>query len=332
MHAPLPPRAPPRRTPSPYVQAARTPLSTPPATGYRGRFAPSPTGELHFGSLLAAFGSWLLARHAQGAWLVRVEDLDPPREVAGAADRQLRALAAFGLESDEPVLRQSQRGDRYRAALDDLLGRGLAFACHCSRSDLAAAAGIHRRCVAASERPGRAPAIRLRVPDGSVVAFHDRIRGAQSQDVAREVGDVVLRRADGYWAYQLAVVVDDAEQGITDVVRGADLLDSTPRQILLQCALGLPTPNYAHLPLVLGSDGRKLSKSDAALPVDPQHPLPALRAAWRALGQSADALAGADSVPQLLTRAQACFDPGRIASTPSVSLAAMHNGDFIIAD
>ena len=307
-------------------------MPSPSAPSYRGRFAPSPTGELHFGSLLAAFGSWLLARHARGTWLVRVEDLDPPREIAGAAERQLRTLSAFGLESDEAVLRQSERGDRYRAALDRLLAQDLAFPCHCSRSDLAAASGIHRRCVSASERPGRTPAIRLRVADGSVVTFQDRIRGAQSQDVAREVGDVVLRRADGYWAYQLAVVVDDAEQGITDIVRGADLLDSTPRQILLQRALGLPTPRYAHLPLVLGRDGRKLSKSDAALPVDPTQPLPALRAAWRALGQAPDALTGTGSVPQLLTRAQAEFDPGRIASTPTVSLAAMHNGDFIIAD
>ncbi|NUO75699.1 MAG: tRNA glutamyl-Q(34) synthetase GluQRS [Lysobacter sp.] len=307
-------------------------MSSPSAPSYRGRFAPSPTGELHFGSLLAAFGSWLLARHARGTWLVRVEDLDPPREIAGAAERQLRTLSAFGLESDEAVLRQSERGDRYRAALERLLAQDLAFPCHCSRSDLAAVGGIHRRCVSASERPGRTPAIRLRVADGSVVTFQDRIRGTQSQDVAREVGDVVLRRADGYWAYQLAVVVDDAEQGITDIVRGADLLDSTPRQILLQRALGLPTPRYAHLPLVLGRDGRKLSKSDAALPVDPQRPLPALRAAWRALGQAPDALAGAASVPLLLTRAQTEFDPGRIASTPTVALAAMHNGDFIFAD
>ncbi|KRA20270.1 tRNA glutamyl-Q(34) synthetase GluQRS [Lysobacter sp. Root604] len=307
-------------------------MPTPPVPSYRGRFAPSPTGDLHFGSLLAAFGSWLLARHANGTWLVRIEDLDPPREVAGAAERQLRTLRAFGLESDEPVLRQSERGELYRQALDELLARDLAFACHCSRSDLAAVGGIHRRCVAAPERPGRMPAIRLRVADHSVVAFQDRIRGAQSQDVAQDVGDVVLRRADGYWAYQLAVVVDDAAQGISDVVRGADLLDSTPRQILLQRALGLPTPHYAHLPLVLGSDGRKLSKSDAALPVDPQRPLPALRAAWQALGQAPAALSGAGTVPQLLNRAQAEFDPGRIASTPTVSLAAMHNGDFIFAD
>lgn len=316
----------------PKTTSDHPPLSTSHAPSYRGRFAPSPTGDLHFGSLLAAFGSWLLARHAQGAWLIRIEDLDPPREVAGAAERQLQALSAFGLESDEPVLRQSERGEVYRTALERLLAQDLAFPCHCSRSELAAVGGIHRRCVATPNRPGRAPAIRLRVPDGSVVAFQDRIRGAQSQDVAGEVGDVVLRRADGYWAYQLAVVVDDAAQGISDVVRGADLLDSTPRQILLQRALGLATPSYAHLPLVLGSDGRKLSKSDAALAVDPQQPLPALRAAWRALGQTPAALAGAGSVPALLTRAQAEFEPWRIASTPTVSLAAMHNGDFIFAD
>ena len=277
----------------------------PPATAYRGRFAPSPTGDLHFGSLLAAFGSWLLARRAGGTWLVRMEDLDPPREVPGAAERQLATLAAFGLHSDEPVVRQSARGERYQAAIERLLVQGLAFECHCSRSALAANGGIHRACLTRNQRVE--PAIRLRVPDGSVVAFDDLVHGRQLQDVAHEVGDFVLKRADGYWAYQLAVVVDDAEQGITDVVRGADLLDSTPRQILLQRALGLPSPRYAHLPLVLGRDGRKLSKSDAALPVDPLDPLPALHAAWRWLGQAPDALVGAGDLPALLAQAQAAF-------------------------
>ena len=277
----------------------------PPATAYRGRFAPSPTGDLHFGSLLAAFGSWLLARRAGGTWLVRMEDLDPPREVPGAAQRQLATLAAFGLLGDEPVVYQSTRGECYQAAVERLLAQGLAFECHCSRTALAASGGIHRACVTRNQRVD--PAVRLRVRDGSVVAFDDLVHGRQSQDVAREVGDFVLRRADGYWAYQLAVVVDDAEQGITDVVRGADLLDSTPRQILLQRALGLPSPRYAHLPLVLGRDGRKLSKSDAAQPVDPLDPLPALHAAWRWLGQAPDALIGAGDVPTLLTQAQAAF-------------------------
>ena len=279
-------------------------------SGYRGRFAPSPTGDLHFGSLLAAFGSWLLARHAGGRWLVRVEDLDPPREVAGAARRQLDALRAFGLEADEDIVWQSRRSALYDAALETLLRDGHAFLCHCSRTDLATVSGIHRACVARQARPD--PAVRLRVHDGSVVAFDDAIRGRVEQDVSREVGDFVLRRADGLWAYQLAVVVDDADQGITDVVRGADLLDSTPRQILLQRALGLPAPRYAHLPLVLGPDGRKLSKSDAAQPVDPGDPLTTLRAAWRRLGQVPAALADARDVPGLLARATAAFDPARI--------------------
>jgi glutamyl-Q tRNA(Asp) synthetase len=291
---------------------ARRALVTSPfaPSGHRGRFAPSPTGDLHFGSLLAAFGSWLLARHAGGRWLVRVEDLDPPREVEGAARRQLDALQAFGLESDEEIVWQSHRAALYEAALEKLLDEGRAFHCHCSRTDLATVSGIHRRCVAKQARPD--PAVRLRVEDGSVVAFDDAIRGRIEQDVAREVGDFVLRRADGLWAYQLAVVADDADQGITDVVRGADLLDSTPRQILLQRALGLSTPRYAHLPLVLGPDGRKLSKSDAAQPVDPTDPLATLRAAWLRLGQSPDALTDARDVPGLLVRAKAAFDPARI--------------------
>ncbi len=292
--------------------------------GYRGRFAPSPTGPLHFGSLLAAFGSWLMARRAGGEWWIRIEDLDPPREVAGAAEAQLRTLAGFGLVSDGPVVRQSGRQAMYRAALDRLLDTGQAFACHCSRSDLIATAGVHRVC-----RPGAprdAAAVRLRVADGCRVAFDDAIHGRVEQDVATEIGDFVLLRADGYWAYQLAVVVDDADQGITHVVRGADLLDSTPRQILLQRALGLPTPAYAHLPLIVDEDGRKLSKSLAALPVDGDDPLPALHRVWRALGQPAGALRGTGGVVGALARAAAEFDPGLIPRKP-VPLAALHNGD-----
>lgn len=297
------------------------------ARRYRGRFAPSPTGDLHAGSLLAAFGSWLLARHHGGDWLVRIEDLDPPREVPGAAERQLRALAAFGLDSDETVVRQSQRHALYQHALDRLIDQGRAFVCRCSRSDLAAVGGIHRRCVTSSaEQKSAAPqsAIRLRVNNGDIVAFNDAIQGPQAQDLAREVGDFVLRRADGYWAYQLAVVVDDADQGITDVVRGADLLDSTGRQILLQRALGLPTPAYAHLPLLLDAHGRKLSKSDAARPLDPADPLPALRAAWQALGQSTQALDAVASVTEALDAARVSFNPAQIPNHVS-GLAAMHN-------
>lgn len=282
----------------------------PPSPGYRGRFAPSPTGDLHFGSLLAAFGSWLLARHHGGEWWVRIEDLDPPREVAGAADRQLQALSAFGLHADGPVVRQSARTACYQAALQRLLESGHAFECHCTRAELAAHAGIHRECVGRAHRA--LPAIRFRVPDGCRLAFEDGIQGPQAQRVDLEAGDFVLRRADGLWAYQLAVVVDDAAQGITDVVRGADLLDSTPRQILLQRALGLPLPRYAHLPLVRDEAGRKLSKSSNAWPVDPTTPAAGLRAAWHALGQRADALPAAGGVDTVLSAARAAFDPTRI--------------------
>ena len=293
-------------------------LAPPPS--YRGRFAPSPTGPLHAGSMLAALGSWLLARQAGGQWLLRIEDIDPPREVADACEAQLDALVAFGLRHDGSV-RQSQRGSLYRDALNRLLAKGLAFECHCSRADLAASGGIHRRCVATTPRSD--PAIRLRVADHTEVAFDDLVHGRVVQRVACDVGDFVLRRADGLWAYQLAVVVDDAAQAITDVVRGADLLDSTPRQILLQRALGLTTPRYAHLPLLLGEDGRKLSKSDAALPVDQGAPLATLHALWRCLGQSPMRLPECD-VDEFLKAALRAF---RLELVPgaSTTCAAVHN-------
>ncbi len=293
------------------------------APPYCGRFAPSPTGPLHPGSLLAALGSWLMARRAGGRWLVRIEDLDPPREVPGAARAQLRTLAACGLHPDGTVEYQSSHGARYGAALARLLESGAAFECHCSRADLAARGGIHRRCVPGARRPD--PALRLRVADDCRIGFEDAIRGRFVQDLAREVGDFVLRRADGLWAYQLAVVVDDAAQGITEVVRGADLLDSTPRQILLQQRLGLPTPRHAHLPLVPGPDGRKLSKSTAALAIDDDAPLPALATAWALLGQEPDAVAGAANPERFLDRALAAFDPARIPREAGPLRAAMHN-------
>jgi glutamyl-Q tRNA(Asp) synthetase len=282
---------------------------------YRGRFAPSPTGQLHLGSLTTALGSWLMARHEGGEWLVRIEDLDPPREIAGMAEQQLATLAAFGMVSDSPVVRQSERAELYGQALRRLCDRSEAYACLCSRSDLAACNGIHQQCV---ERPsGLQAAWRLRVPDREL-AFVDGIRGPYSQSLRRESGDFVLRRADGLWAYQLAVVVDDAEQGITDVVRGADLIDSTPRQILLQERLGLATPSYAHLPTVLGPDGSKLAKSLASLPVDAGNPLPCLRMAWRLLGQAHHALDSIETIACALAAAQSAFDPGRI---PTIDLA-----------
>lgn len=250
------------------------------------------------------------------------------------ANDQLRTLAAFGLESDFPVLWQSDRGDAYAAALDRLLSSGAAFACHCTRAALAADGGIHRHCVAVAERG--MPAIRFRVRDPACVGLDDLIHGHIEQDVASAVGDFVLRRADGPWAYQLAAVVDDAAQGITDVVRGADLLDSAPRQILLQRALGLPSVRYAHLPLVIDHAGGKLSKSLSALPVDPADPLPALRMVWRLLGQPADALAGTRSVASALSSARSTFDPagirGRAIRLPDHALLPAAAGDGDLPD
>lgn len=294
---------------------------------YRGRFAPSPTGPLHAGSLLAALGSWVLARQAGGEWHVRIEDIDPPRTVTGAARAQLAALAAFGLRHDGPVVRQSQRGGLYQAALDHLLASGQAFECHCSRSVLADAGGIHRRCVRHQRRPD--PAVRLRVPDGCGIAFEDAVFGHQHQYVNTAVGDFVLRRSDGLWAYQLAVVVDDAAQGITDVVRGADLLDSTPRQILLQRALGLPTPAYAHLPLVLDADGRKLSKSEGAQALADADPLPTLDRLWRMLGQAPLALAGMRGPGEFLLAARQAFRPERVPRRLPAQAPAAHNANAI---
>lgn len=292
-----------------------------PHSRYRGRFAPSPTGPLHAGSMLAALGSWLLARQAGGEWLLRIEDVDPPRTVTGAADHQLATLAAFGLVHDGDIVRQFGRDALYADALARLLAQGHAFACHCSRSDLAAVGGIHRQCLATTPRPD--PAIRLRVPDGCEIGFDDGVHGRFNQRVDLEVGDFVLRRTDGLWAYQLAVVVDDAEQGITDIARGADLLDSTPRQILLQRLLDVPTPGYTHLPLLLDDAGRKLSKSDAARPVDACHPRTTLHWLWRELGQQP--LARTDSTEAFLQAATSAFRIDRVPlRTPAIS-AAVHN-------
>lgn len=263
---------------------------------YRGRFAPSPTGLLHAGSLVAALASWLDARAHGGRWLVRIEDVDRPRCVPGADQLILQQLAACGLVSDEPVLWQSRRGAAYQQALDRLVAAGLAYPCACSRSDIAAAQaalGKQRQRHSAAVYPGTcraglqgrpARAWRLRTDAAPPLHWVDRRLGPQQQDVAAEVGDFVLRRADGLWAYQLAVVVDDAEQGISDVVRGADLADNTPRQILLQRALGLAPPRYLHTPLVLGPNGEKLSKQNGAQPLHLADPLAALNTAAAVLG------------------------------------------------
>ena len=280
-------------------------------SGYRGRFAPSPTGLLHAGSLVAALASWLDARAQDGAWLVRIEDVDLPRCPPGAADEILRQLAACGLVGDETPLWQSQRGSRYQAALERLIERGWAYPCGCTRKDIAQAlaergsararhgelvypgscrpsnGGLKGRSARAWRLDIAAVSADLGLP--AMLHWSDRRLGAQQQDVAAEVGDFVLRRADGLWAYQLAVVVDDAEQGITDIVRGEDLADNSARQILLQQALGYPRPRYLHTPLVCGANGEKLSKQNGAEAVDLSDPLAALEAAAGRLGLSARA-------------------------------------------
>jgi glutamyl-Q tRNA(Asp) synthetase len=283
-----------------------------PSPAYRGRFAPSPTGRLHFGSLVAALGSWLMARAAGGSWVVRVEDLDPPREIAGADIEIVSTLAAFGMESDETVLYQSRRAGIYADALARLEARGAVYPCWCSRSDLEPFAGIHPAACPAKQDCAREPAWRVRVPLRTI-AFEDAIQGRVAQDLAREVGDFVVRRADGWFAYQLAVVVDDAAQDITDVVRGADLVDSTPRQIWLRELLGLPRINHAHLPLALDGEGRKLSKQERAIAVEPDDPLPALQAALAFLGQD---VAPHRTVAATLAAALDAFDARRIPASP----------------
>src|SRR3954454_182148 len=239
-----------------------------------GRFAPSPTGPLHLGSLVAAVGSWLFARRTGGRWLVRMEDLDTPRVVAGAADEILRTLEWYGLTWDGDIVYQSQRIALYDEALSALRANHLVYDCGCLRADLArtASAPLGREPVYPGTcrdglPPGRvARAVRFRTSQ-DIIGFDDMLRGPVEEDVAAETGDFIVRRADGVYAYQLAVVVDDAAQQVTQVVRGADLLTSTPRQIALQRALGFPTPSYAHLPLVVNADGSKLGKRDGALPL-----------------------------------------------------------------
>ena len=283
---------------------------------YRGRYAPSPTGPLHFGSLVAAVGSYLEAKSRGGVWLLRMEDLDTPREQPGAADAILRTLEACGMFWDGAPMYQSRRSEAYRVALARLEAQGLVYACGCSRREIAEShlsfapnSGAHDAPLArASGRaggegshdsaliypgtcrnglaPGRTPrATRLRVDD-AVIEFEDAIQGCVRQDLAADVGDFVLLRADGLYAYQLAAVIDDAEQGITDVVRGADLLDSTPRQIFLQHLLGLPSPRYLHLPVAVNAAGEKLSKQTQAQPVDARDPVPLLTQVMNFLGQA----------------------------------------------
>ncbi|HEX6734222.1 MAG TPA: tRNA glutamyl-Q(34) synthetase GluQRS [Azonexus sp.] len=277
-------------------------MTVPPAA-YRGRFAPSPTGPLHFGSLVAAVGSYLDARSQGGEWLLRMEDVDTPRNVPGAAGQILATLEAFGFAWDGSVLWQSARGEAYGAALERLRAAGLAYACGCSRKEIADSAtrpavdgGLaYPGTCRAGLAPGRAArAWRLRV-DARETAFVDRLQGVLCQRLEHDVGDFVLRRADGLFAYQLAVVVDDASQGITDIVRGADLLASTPRQIWLQQCLGYPQPRYAHLPVAANAAGEKLSKQTLAPALESGRAAAELVRALAFLGQA---------VPADLARAQ----------------------------
>lgn len=255
---------------------------------YRGRFAPSPTGPLHFGSLVAALGSCLEARRRGGQWLIRVEDIDPPREMKGAADSILRSLERLGFEWDESVLCQSTRVGAYAEAIEALNAAGAAYRCSCTRGEIRSAAGesdiYTGTCRGGPRNRRRRTAVRVRT-QAEPVTFIDRLQGRFIQSVLREVGDFVVHRRDGLFAYHLAVVIDDGFQRITDIVRGADLLNSTPRQIYLQRLLGLPTPNYTHLPIVLAADGQKLSKQTGAAPVDGRHPGEVLHAALKFLGQ-----------------------------------------------
>ena len=252
-------------------------MGNPPVAAPRGRFAPSPTGPLHFGSLVAAVGSYLDARTNQGEWLLRIEDIDAPRTVPGAADGILKTLDGFGFEWDGEVVYQSQRHDLYRTAMERLIAAGYVYPCSCSRSEISAATSRHSvdgglvypgTCRAGLKPGNEARAWRLRVPDREF-SFRDRVQGLSRQNLDKDVGDFVLLRADGQFAYQLAVVVDDAAQGVDSIVRGSDLLDSTVRQMWLQECLSLPTPAYAHLPVAVNPAGEKLSKQTRAAPADP---------------------------------------------------------------
>jgi len=290
---------------------------------YVGRFAPSPSGPLHAGSLATALASWLDARAQGGRWLLRIEDVDTPRTVAGAADVIMGQLQALGLVWDGDIVWQSHRNAAYQAAFDALAAQGLIYGCGCTRREIADSALRGQTAPGADgERPypgtcrhglpaGReARAWRLRVPDG-VERFEDRWLGPQEQDVAQAVGDFALRRADGLWAYQLAVVVDDAAQGVTDVVRGADLLSSTARQRVLGRLLGLPPLRYLHVPLILDpASGLKLSKQNGAPAVDTRAPLAALQAAWAALGFAPVAATDVTSFLQDATARWAARFPG----------------------
>ena len=283
-------------------------------TAYIGRFAPTPSGHLHFGSLVAALASYLDARAVDGRWLLRMEDLDPPREEPGAQAAILKALESYGFEWDGEMVRQSDRHEAYQQVIDRLFSQGLAYACTCSRKQLEPYQGIYPGLCRNAGHDAEDAAIRLRVPE---LEYHfvDRVQGELRHHLGREAGDFVIRRRDGLYAYQLAVVLDDAWQGVTDIVRGADLLDSTPRQLYLQELLGLPQPRYLHVPLITQPDGHKLGKSYRSPPLTADQAPPLLLRALRALGQQpAPELVDA-SPRELLAWGVRHWDAGQIPRT-----------------
>ena len=290
---------------------------------YIGRFAPTPSGFLHFGSLVAALASWLDARAVGGQWLLRMEDIDPPREAPGAQAAILHTLENYGLHWDGAVVYQSQRHDAYAAVVQRLFQQGLAYACTCSRKQLEGYNGIYPGLCRNLGHAQEDAAIRLRVPELSY-HFTDRLQGRFEQHLGREVGDFVIRRRDGLYAYQLAVVLDDAWQGVTDIVRGADLLDNTPRQLYLQELLGLSQPRYLHVPLITQPDGHKLGKSYRSAPLPADQATPLLLRALRALGQPVESGMALGTPSEVLAHAAQHWNTDALPRRLSVPEADLH--------
>lgn len=289
---------------------------------YIGRFAPTPSGFLHFGSLVAALASWLDARAVGGQWLLRMEDIDPPREVPGAQSAILHTLESYGLEWDGEVVYQSQRHEAYAEVVERLFRQGLAYACTCSRKQLEGYNGIYPGLCRNAGHAQQDAAIRLRVPE-LTYRFEDRVQGPFEQHLGREVGDFVIRRRDGLYAYQLAVVLDDAWQGVTDIVRGADLLDNTPRQLYLQELLGLSQPRYLHVPLITQPDGHKLGKSYRSAPLPAEQATPLLLRALRALGQTTDTAMEQARPAEVLAHATRHWSSGAIPRSRTLAEAQL---------
>jgi glutamyl-Q tRNA(Asp) synthetase len=289
---------------------------------YIGRFAPTPSGYLHFGSLVAALASFLDARAVGGQWLMRMEDLDPPREAAGAQTAILETLERYGFEWDGPLITQSNRHDAYQEVLHRWFSQGLAYACTCSRKQLEPFEGIYPGFCRNAGHPANNAAIRIRVPELQY-RFEDRVQGPFQQHLGREAGDFVIRRRDGLFAYQLAVTVDDAWQGVTDVVRGADLLDSTPRQLYLQELLGVRQPRYLHVPLITQPDGHKLGKSYRSPPLEADQAVPLLLRGLRALGQAPGTELAYATPQEVLRWAIEHWDVAAIPRTRNLAEAAI---------